>query len=200
MALDNNEDSQNKFKLDILEKIYERQHFFIDRHETMAEKLFTSLAILGGFVSIVLGFHPLQSSSRAIAFSFLFMVVLFFGFFLLSFCMILNTIRPLSSKALREVDNELVPNTTKPWIKESLIYYRGITELVTRCFSSKKDPVAEYNRVVTENNITNDYIRQIFILSYYSDFKRDQLELATILTGISAVLGIILLVVLFLFR
>lgn len=200
MALDNNEDRQKKFKLDILEKIYERQHFFIDRHETIAEKLFTSLTILGGFVSIVLGFHPLQSSSRVVASVFWFMVVLFFEFFLLSFCLILNTIRPLSSKALREADKELVPNTTKPWIKESLIYYRGITELVTRCLIGKKDPVAEYNTAITENNITNDYIRQIFILSYYSDFKRGQLELATTLTIISVVLGMSLLVVLFLFQ
>jgi len=200
MALGNNEDGQNKFKLDILEKIYERQHFFIDRHETIAEKLFTSLTILGGFVSIVLGFHPLRSSNRAIAFSYSFMVILFFGVFLLSFCLILNTIRPLSSKALRKVDNELIPNTTKPWIKESLIYYRGITKLAKECFSGKKDPVVEYNRAITENNITNDYIKQIFILSYYSDFKRDQLELATIFTVSSAVLGIILLVVLFLFQ
>ncbi|MCJ7424664.1 hypothetical protein MUP01_10425 [Candidatus Bathyarchaeota archaeon] len=200
MALGNNEDGQSKFKLGMLEKIYERQHFFIDRHETIAEKLFTSLAILGGFVSIVLGFHPLRSSNRAIAFSFLFMVILFFGVFLLSFCLILNTIRPLSSKALRKVDNELIPSTTKPWIKESLIYYRGITKLVKECLSGKKDPIMEYNRAITENNITNDYIKQIFILSYYSDFKRDQLERATILTVSSAVLGVILLVVLFLFQ
>jgi len=200
MALGNNEDDQNKFKLDILEKICERQHFFIDRHETIAEKLFTSLAILGGFVSIVLGFHPLRSSNRAIAFSFLFMVILFFGVFLLSFYLILNTIRPLSSKALRKVDNELIPSTTKLWIKESLIYYRGITKLVKECLSGNKDPIVEYNRAITENNITNDYIKQIFILSYYSDFKRGQLELATILTASSAVLGIILLVVSFLFQ
>ena len=183
-----------------LEKIYDQQHFFIDRHETIAEKLLTALTILGGFVSIVLSFLPWPLSNSPISPLFQFIVVLFFGFFVLSLYVIINTIRPLSSKALKEPDTQLLPKEPKKWIKLSLIYYRGITKLAESCYSDGKNAVDEYKKELTKENMINDYIQQILILAHYSDYKRDQLEVATKLTILTSIFGGIALIIMLGFR
>jgi len=191
---DDNEEKLN-FKLRTLEAIYDRQHYFIDRHEVMAEKILTALMITGGLVSIVLTLLPRPSFNPIVLWSFVIIESLFFVFFLLSFYLVLQAIRPLSSKALKAFDEKLLPKIGKPWVKASLIYHRGILRFINDCLSGGKDPVKEYDESITTDNVINDYIKQIFILSYYSNYKRVQLERATKFTALTIILGITSLVI-----
>lgn len=191
MATD--QDSE-QFKLQTLEEIYERQHFFIDRHETIAEKQLTALTILAGFVSVFLTFSKAPSSAMS-WFVIIFSTTMFFGFFIFTMYTIISAIRPLSSKAKKALDNKLLPASNKPWIEQSPIYYRGIVKLLNEWEKAKKDPITEYGNLINRKSIKDDYIKQIFILSYYSDYKRKKLELASTCTIITSALGIATLII-----
>lgn len=195
MSKTNDNEKKMDFKLETLKAIYDRQHYFIDRHETMAEKILTTLMITGGLVSIVLTLLPRPSFNPIVLWSFVIIESLFFVFFLISFCLVLQAIRPLSSKALKTFDEKLLPKIGKPWVETSLIYHRGILRFISDCLSRKKDPVKEYDESITIDNVINDYIKQIFILSYYSNYKRMQLERATKFAVLTIILGITSLVI-----
>ena len=191
MATD--QDSE-QFKLETLKEIYERQHFFIDRHEIIAEKQLTALTILAGFVSVFLTFSKAPSSAMS-WFVIIFSTTMFFEFFIFTMYTIISAIRPLSSKAKKALDNKLLPASNKPWIEQSPIYYRGIVKLLNEWEKAKKDPVNEYDNLINRKNIKDDYIKQIFILSYYSDYKREKLEFASTCTIITSALGIATLII-----
>ncbi|AMM40842.1 conserved hypothetical protein, membrane [Candidatus Desulfofervidus auxilii] len=179
-----------KIKLEILEQIYDRQHYFIDRHEVMAEKMLTSLMITGGLVSVVFSLISRSSISLYVWYLLFTSGVLFFVSFLITFYLVIQTIRPLSSKAIKEFDEYLLPKIGKPWVKSSLIYHRGILKFIESCLGKNNNPVKEYYSAINMNNILNDYIKQIFILAYYSNYKRKQLEKASKYIIITIILGI----------
>ncbi len=184
-----------KIKLEIIERIYDRQHYFIDRHEIMAEKMLTSLMIVGGLVSVVFSLISRTSISLYVWYILFTSGVSFFVSFLITFYLVVQTIRPLSSKAMKEFDEQLLPRIGKPWVKSSLIYHRGILRFIESCLKKNNDPVREYYLAINMDNIINDYIKQIFILAYYSNYKRKQLEKASTYTIITIILAILSIVI-----
>ncbi len=189
-------DKNLDFELARLEKIYDMQHYFIDRHEVMAGKIMTSLMIIVGAVSILLSFVSKSQLNPHIIYIILFIAILFFISFWISFYLVVQTIRPLSSKAIKEIDEKLLPKTGKKWVKESLIYHRGIVKFINICLKNKENPIEKYLEIINKKeNIMEDYTKQIFILAYYSDYKRQQLEKATMFTICTSVMGVSLLII-----
>ena len=184
----------SKKKLEILAQIYDRQHYFIDRHEIMAEKILTSLMIIGGLVSVVFSLISKSSISLNIWYLLFTSGGLFFVFFLITFYMIIQTVRPLSSKSIKELDEQLLPKIGKLWVESSLIYHRGILKFIESCLEKNTNPVREYYSAINMNNIINDYIKQNFILAYYSNYKRRQLEKSSKYIIVTIVLGILSIV------
>ena len=166
-------------KLDHLKAIYQQQHYFIDRHETMGEKLLMALLITGGMVSVVFAIAQKVEMQGWIFFVFVTIEIAFFLSFLLAYLLVADAVRPLSSKALSWIDEELLPKTGKGWINESLIYYRGILNITKEAKYTEHQPLQEYLDLIDDENMEKDYAKQVVILAHYSDYKRKKLERAT---------------------
>lgn len=183
------------FKLRTLERIYDRQHYFIDRHEVMAEKILITLMIIGGFVSIIFSLFSKPLSNLFVWGLLITFEILFFVFFLYSIYLVIQTVRPLSSKALEQFDEKFLPRIGKQWVTASLIYHRGILKFINDSLAEGKHPVDMYYSAIDRDNITRDYVKQIFILAYYSNYKRRQLENTTKYAIITIILGILSVIV-----
>jgi len=177
----------------ILQDIYDRQHYFIDRHESMGKKLLSALVLTGGLVSIVFTLAEKMAATGALRYAFLCYVLVFFAFFVASYFAVSKALRPLSSKALSWLDLELLPSHGKDWVKASRVYYRGILERAAEATKHGRDPVTDLMARLNENELCVDLSRQIIILAYYSDYKRKYLERATKLTTLTILIGIIAL-------
>lgn len=176
-------------KLDYIIQIYERQHYFIDRHETMAEKLLSVILILTTIISAIVTFNfsDIRNGYMIIPFC------VYLICFLFSIYKIIDTIQPLSSKAI-DTSTNFIEKSNKSWLEESLIYYRGIIKIKNGALNENKIPIVEYENLLSEENYSRDLIKQIFILAYYSDYKRESLEIAKNLTKITVLIGIICIV------
>ncbi len=181
--------NEKEFTLEQLKFIYDKQHYFIDRHETMAGKYFTVLTFITGALTLLISvkLEKLTDHKSVILISF---GLLFFCFFVSIFKLI-NTINPLSSTLLKS--HEQIKSKTD-WVENSFIYYRGIMDI----FNSGGH--IEYISKINEQSFINDLSKQIYILANYSDIKRDKLEKAKkwisstlILSGFNLILVIYLL-------
>ena len=196
---ENEKDKELEKKLEFLERTYDRQHYFVDRHEVMAEKVLTVLMITGGFVSICVTFFSKYSSELTPFGEYLLYfstitAIIFTIFFIISFYLVIQAIRPLSSKALDKLDDKFIPNGNMLWIDSSIIYYRGILKFLDSV-PKDKDPIKEYSEKIGMENIINNYIAQIYILSFYSNYKRIKLEKAMKYATYTIILGILTLVI-----
>ena len=87
-------------------------------------------------------------------------------------------------------DNTLVARQSKKQISNSVIYYRGITNIVKKSSKDKKVP-ADYYKAQVNSIFIDDLIQQIFILAQYSEYKRKKLELATKLMVATIISGVL---------
>lgn len=168
----------DKEKMEYLFEIYNRQHYFIDRHDSMAEKFINILLVEVTCLSVVytLIFGALEKEQLSLlqAIS----VFIFILSFVISLIKLLFIVQPLSKKA-KKFDNEsLVNNENKLWIKKSLLYYQGIINQIEDALTNSIVPSQKYLNLLEIDNITNDLIQQIFILAQYSNYKRKKLEIA----------------------
>ena len=168
--------------------IYNRQHYFVERHDAMAEKMLGILSLVAGVVSAVVAINA-DKTGQYFWIVFALLSVHLTLFFVALFILI-SSIRPLSTTAGNIKDETLVKTENKNWLRNSVIYYRGITSLIGESLTKHAIPT-EYYRESVKNNFHGDLVQQIFILASYSEYKRKKLETATKLMIAAIVTGII---------
>lgn len=176
---------KKEFLLEQLKFIYEKQHYFVDRHETMAEKYFTVLTLLAGTLTLLMTIN-----SEKILFLKTIVIVsyiIFILFFCISLICLIKIINPLSTNFMNK--HKDIKNN-KNWIDDSSIYYRGII--------NKFNNLTPQNFIdnLTYDNYTLDLAKQISILAKYSDNKRIKLEKLKIYIYFAIVFSIINLILL----
>ncbi|MEA4895363.1 MAG: hypothetical protein VB064_08870 [Oscillospiraceae bacterium] len=176
-------------QIETLSKIYDRQHYFIDRHDSMAEKLMNTLLIELSGLTIL--YSLLIDKIQPLSFKTLLPLFVFVVLFTASLVQLILVIRPLSSKAKNEKDKSLLNEENKKWISDSSIYYRGIVSQIKKSLEEQKVPSAVYLDRMNNRNITADLIQQIFILAQYSEFKRTKLETAIKWIIATTVIGVV---------
>lgn len=182
MVIENSESQ----KLQIVNQIYDRQHFFIDRHETMAEKLLTILMLLTTIIAAIVTFNLNDFRNLILLIPFLVYLICFSTTLL----QLINVIQSLSSKAIKQ-STTFIDKGNKSWLEESLIYYRGIIKIKEKALSENKVPLIEYDNMITYDHFYKDMIKQIFILAHYSDYKRKRLEAAKRMTIVTILSGLV---------
>ena len=69
-------------------------------------------------------------------------------------------------------DKSLIGTSNKAWVKKSSLYYQGIINQIDSALSDNKVPSDSFVEQLTEDNLENDYVQQIFILAQYSNYKK----------------------------
>lgn len=164
-------------------EVYKMQHYFIDRHEIMAEKTLTVILVLTTIISAIITFNFNDICNKYLAIPFCFYIICF----CISIVEILRTIQPLSSKKMKGTPN--FENFNREWPKESVIYYRGIISIMEKALKENKSLLDEYYNLVNNQNFYEDLIKQIYILAQYSDYKRKRLEKAKRMSSITVFMG-----------
>lgn len=188
---------QNK-KYEKVLRIYEQQHYFIERHDSMAEKFMNMLLIELTCLSIV--YTLILDGADSFSWhwwqwlpSTLFVVV-----FVISLIKLLLIVRPLSSKAKQYNDESLVQEQNKASILKSSFYYQGIVSQMRYANKKKLNPFDYFLEHINERNLTEDLTQQIFVLAQYSNYKKDKLEksinwiIATTILGVISVVTLLL--------
>ena len=182
---------ETKESIDYLLNIYNRQHYFIDRHDSMAEKFINILIAELSCVAVVCAI--VFNGSEIINLK-CFQISLILGFvvlFIISLISLLLIVRPLSSKAMKYHDESLIGKNHKDWVKKSLIYYQGILNQIKSAVSENKVPADYFMEQLTEENISTDLANQIFILAQYSNYKKKKLERSIKLIVLTTLVGVI---------
>ena len=184
---------EKKEKIQYLLGIYDRQHYFVDRHDSMAEKFMNVLLIETTCISIIYTMVFNSISAKALEWYHIVSVIAFVGIFVLTLIKLLRIVQPLSSKAKKGSEGKIVKNTDKENIRKSIFYYQGIASLEKNAEQRKKSPVKQYLKEIEHDNLLDDLAQQIFILTQYSEYKKKKLEKATkwiiwtTITGVFAV-------------
>lgn len=176
-------------KIQFLEKIYDRQHYFIDRHDAMAEKFINVLLVEVTCLAIIFSLYinqeiPLKCIHIC-------SLILFVVLFTLSLVKLFLVVRPLSSKAKKERDLSLLKGHDKAWIDKSIIYYRGIVSHIENANENEESSIETYLEKIKETCLERDYAQQIMILSQYSNYKRKALEGTIWWIAITLIVGVI---------
>ena len=193
------QDNNTSNKINYLFEIYNRQHYFIDRHDAMAEKFMNVLLVEVTCISIIYTFIWNSINNMSLTKIQIASVIIFATVFIVALVHLLLIVQPQSKKAKRQNNEALLNNENKKWITESLIYYQGIINRANCAQSNNKVPFNEYSLSINDEELEKDLIQQIFILSQYSKYKKRKLETAIWLiigTTLAGFLSIILLVLL----
>lgn len=179
-----------KVKIGHLQSIYNQQHYFVDRHDSMAEKFINILLAELSCISVVYaivfnGAEVLHPKWYQIL-----LIVAFVILFMTSLINLLLIVRPLSSKAKKYRDESLLGKSNKAWVKKSSLYYQGIINQIDSALADNKVPSDCFVEQLTEENLANDLTQQIFILAQYSNYKKEKLECVIWLIVATTVLGI----------
>lgn len=181
----------DKDKINYLLNIYNQQHYFIDRHDSMAEKFINILLVEVTCLSIVyaLIFGAIEKETLSVIQTV--SISIFIVVFVVSLIKLLFIVQPLSKKA-KKFDNEsLVNKENKLWIKKSLFYYQGIINQIEDALTNSKVPSQNYLSLLELENIKNDLVQQVFILAQYSNYKRKKLERAIYWIIATTIVGLI---------
>lgn len=170
---------EKKEKVQYLLEIYDRQHYFIDRHDSMAEKFMNVLLIETTCISIIYTMVFNNVSTKALEWYHIVSVIAFVWVFISTLIRLLRIVQPLSSKAKKGSEGDIVKNTNKEHIKKSVFYYQGIVALEKNALQRKKAPDKQYLKGIEYDNLLDDLTQQIFILAQYSEYKKKKLEKAT---------------------
>lgn len=168
----------NKEKVQLLEKIYLQQHYFIDRHDSMAERFMSILLIEATCFAFIFSTCA-KDRTKIFWLTYVqyFLVVVFLLLLFTSLIKLFLIVRPLSKKA-RDNGEVLLKTEHKQWIDSSFIYYQGIIARIQEAKNAEKVPSQEYINQLDDESLGQDYLQQIFILSQYSKFKKEKLEVA----------------------
>lgn len=185
-------------KLQYLQSIYNQQHYFVDRHDSMAEKFINILLVEVTCLSVVYALIFNSDQQTAHQWFHILPIGLFVFLFVASLVKLLFIVRPLSSKAKKYDDESLISKGNKVWVNKSSLYYQGIIKQIDAALSDNKVPSECFLDQINTQSATNDLIQQIFILAQYSNYKREKLEesiyyiIATTVLGIISVLVLVL--------
>lgn len=187
----------NEEKVKVLEKIYSRQHYFVDRHDSMAERFMNILLVEVSCFAFIFAMCAKDRTDTVMWLSILqaFLILAFLLLFVTSIIKLFLIIRPLSSKA-KDSSEDLVKDENKQWILNSFVYYQGILARVKNAKENEKVPSDEYLNQLNNDNLGKDYLQQIFILSQYSQYKKERLEsvlkwiIATSIFGVLATVSL----------
>lgn len=104
--------SSSEEQNNILIEIYDRQHYFIDRHDSMAEKMINILVIMTTIISGILSITiPKANNIWIVVIPFIIHLI----FFTITLINLINTIKPLSNKAIKYKDESLLLKNDKEW-------------------------------------------------------------------------------------
>lgn len=179
---------ETKDKLDIIKKIYEQQHYFIDRHDSMAEKHISALLAEVAILTIITSVFG-KTEKQTVFFG-----ILFVAFAILFFITLVNSfliISPLSSKAQNLKNLSFVDTELKQRISTSSLYYKGILKQVLDAKVNNCIPIEKYKDNITFDNLLDDYTNQIFILAHYNQYKHNKLKINLGLLLVTTVLAIL---------
>lgn len=180
-----------------LKYIYQQQHYFIDRHDSMAEKFINILLVEVTEITIILLLASDISNDVSI-----WAIIKYIGVavyviaFSITLTKLLLVIRPLSKIAKDKTNNELVKTENKKWIKNSLIYYQGINLHRDTALEEEKSPTETFLNELTDENLSKDFVQQIFILAQYSKYKSELIQKSVKWIIGTTILGVIVTVVL----
>lgn len=181
----------DKEKINYLLNIYNQQHYFIDRHDSMAEKFINILLVEVTCLSIVYTLIFGAMGKETLSVMQTVSISIFIVVFVVSLIKLLFIVQPLSKKA-KKFDNEsLVNKENKLWIKKSLFYYQGIINQIEDALTNSKVPSQNYLSLLELENIKNDLVQQVFILAQYSNYKRKKLERAIYWIIATTIMGLI---------
>ena len=180
-----------KERIGYLQSIYEQQHYFIDRPYSMAEKFINILLAEFSCISVVYAIIFDGSEKVHVKWYQELLIVGFVILFIISLIKLLLIVRPLSSKAKKFRDKSLIGTSNKAWVKKSSLYYQGIINQIDSALSDNKVPSDSFVEQLTEDNLTNDYVQQIFILAQYSNYKKEKLEGSIWLIVLTTVVGLL---------
>lgn len=186
-------------KVEILEKIYYQQHYFVDRHDSMAERFMNILLVEVSCFAFIftMCMKDKTTTVRWLSITQALLILLFLACFVTSLIKLFLIIRPLSTKA-KDSEENLIKIENKPWILNSSVYYQGILAQIQNAKKNEKVPSEEYLAQLDNNNLGRDYLQQIFILSQYSQYKKERLEavlkwiIGTSVFGVLATISFIL--------
>lgn len=156
---------EKQFKLEQLKFLYEKQHYFIDRHEVMAEKYFAILTMLASVSTILM--TVTSEKMGDFKYYIIGIYIIFLILFVISLIKLINIVNPMST-ILMNKHKEI--KKKKSWVNESFIYYRGIVNK----FKSISDD--EFIEELEIEKLSLDFVRQINVLAEYSNHKREKLE------------------------
>lgn len=188
MAAQNTNKSE---KINYLFEIYNRQHYFVERHDAMAEKFLNVLLIEVTCISIIYTLICSNTNSFNLNKFQCGSIVLFVLVFLITLIHLLLIVQPLSSKAKKANNEELLNTENKHWIPKSLIYYQGIINRISEAQANELAPSEEYYNAVNTDELAKDLVQQIFILAQYSKYKKKKLKISIWLIAATAVIGLV---------
>lgn len=181
----------NKDKMQYLQFVYNQQHYFVDRHDSMAEKFINILLVELTCLSVVYALIVNGNKDYNFEWFHYLTVFAFIISFAVSLVKLLYIVRPLSTKAKKYEDESLISKGNKVWVRKSSLYYQGIINQIDDALSSNKVPSEIFKNSINIENSTNDLIQQIFILAQYSNYKREKLEQSIYCIMVTTVLGAI---------
>lgn len=181
----------DEWQLEQLEKVYQQQHYFIDRHDAMAEKFINVLLVEVTCFSFLFTARVGVSTGSGLHSCAVASILVFLGLFVLSLLHLFLIVRPLSRKAAKLRDESLVKRENKYWITKSSLYYKGIIEQYNDALQDNKVPFEAYCENLTSDSIAQDYYQQIVILARYSQYKHNQLNLGLYLVCATTAMGLI---------
>lgn len=167
-------------KICYLKDIYDRQHYFVDRHDSMAEKFINILLVETTLLTLII--TVLTNNSDICKLKYI-AIVVYIVMFTITLIKLFLVVRPLSGIAK---DNE----GSRFWISNSIIYYQGINSHKLRALEKEESPTKAYLEIINDENICADLTRQILILAQYSEYKNKKLKksvkwvIGTLLMGV----------------
>lgn len=189
-----------KNQIENLKFIYQQQHYFIDRHDSMAEKFINILLVEVTALTIILLLTSDIPKDTSVCSIVKFVgIVLYIIVFSITLTKLLLVIRPLSKLAIDKNNNDLVKDENKKWIKNSLIYYQGINLHRNTALEDEKSPTETFISELTDENLSKDFVQQIFILAQYSDYKRKLIQKSVKWVIGTTILGVVVTTVLIIF-
>ncbi|MBD5532029.1 MAG: hypothetical protein HDQ98_07510 [Lachnospiraceae bacterium] len=185
-----------KDKITYLKDIYNQQHYFIDRHDSMAEKFINILLVEVTALAIMLSMVTEIATFAIVKYAAITIYIVLFSITLIKLFLV---IRPLSKMARNKNNEALLRAENKNWIDASLIYYQGINALRKKAIEQEHIPTETFLNSLSDEKISKDLVQQIFILAQYSDYKHRQIQKAvkwiigTTITGIFAAILLLIL-------
>lgn len=189
-----------KAQIENLKYIYQQQHYFIDRHDSMAEKFINILLVEVTALTIILLLTSDIPNDASICSIVKFVgILLYIIAFSITLTKLLLVIRPLSKLAKDKNNNKLVKEENKKWIKKSLIYYQGINLLRNEALENDNSSSETFISKLSDENLSKDLVQQIFILAQYSNYKSKLIQKSVKWVIGTTILGVVVTAVLIIF-